>query len=223
MKCGKCLREINRGKETKKVVTYFTLPDGEQFRHCVFDRTGDPPAGARLFKTLHYLCDKVMEKRMERGGDPIKGRALGNDQDTAYTFVHINADDLEAMGITAEQAAAMTTAKLVEKANEGRRIKVAMAARDAIEERRADDPGYEPPTEADWRTQTVADIDVINEGRSKHCRRTGIHEPHTWDWFPPMGGMARRFNCPGVEHDHEKHCCSEHGTHTMPHKGCILR
>lgn len=25
------------------------------------------------------------------------------------------------------------------------------------------------------------------------------------------------------EHDHDEQCCSEHGTHTMPHRGCILR
>lgn len=24
-------------------------------------------------------------------------------------------------------------------------------------------------------------------------------------------------------HDHERVCCTEHGTHSMPHVGCILR
>lgn len=24
-------------------------------------------------------------------------------------------------------------------------------------------------------------------------------------------------------HDHEKFCCSAHGMHTVPHKGCIFR
>lgn len=35
---------------------------------------------------------------------------------------------------------------------------------------------------------------------------------------------ARDLRRAGLLHvDHEQSCCMVHGTHTMPHKGCILR
>lgn len=64
---------------------------------------------------------------------------------------------------------------------------------------------------------------LAGESLPEHqCRATHVHDAHdylrvsaqkesTWYW------------CPGLAHDHQVRCCAEHGTHTTPHKGCLLR
>jgi hypothetical protein len=51
-----------------------------------------------------------------------------------------------------------------------------------------------------------------------HCKTLSIHEPHEF-----IGKDGLRRECPGIPHDHEHYCCTEHHTHAMPHVGCILR
>jgi len=52
----------------------------------------------------------------------------------------------------------------------------------------------------------------------ERCLSTGTHDPHEWSRKD-----AIRW-CPGNPHvSHDERCCRQHGTHSMPHKGCILR
>ena len=53
----------------------------------------------------------------------------------------------------------------------------------------------------------------------RHCRRLAVHNPHEY----VKRGTIEIYQCPGIAHDHEARCCTEHGTHTTPHKGCVLR
>ena len=56
----------------------------------------------------------------------------------------------------------------------------------------------------------------------QQCRTTHWHVAH--DYLRVSGDdVTTWYWCPGVEHDHEARCCAEHGTHTTPHKGCLLR
>lgn len=38
----------------------------------------------------------------------------------------------------------------------------------------------------------------------------------------PHGEFTANFSDSG-EHDHDTYCCTIHGTHAMPHRGCVLR
>lgn len=53
----------------------------------------------------------------------------------------------------------------------------------------------------------------------RHCRVLRVHEPHEYN----KRGTLELYACPGIPHDHAERCCPEHGTHTSPHKGCVLR
>lgn len=55
--------------------------------------------------------------------------------------------------------------------------------------------------------------------RERHCRRLATHPEHK---YTPRG-HTEIHRCPGIAHDHDARCCTEHGTHTTPHKGCVLR
>jgi hypothetical protein len=61
-----------------------------------------------------------------------------------------------------------------------------------------------------------------NNEPDRHCRRLAIHEPHDYQ-IPGAAWSSTVRRCPGNEHNHEKYCCREHGTHVSPHVGCILR
>lgn len=52
---------------------------------------------------------------------------------------------------------------------------------------------------------------------NEHCRRLAIHAEHTYL------RMESVYLCEGIPHDHTASCCVEHGTHAVPHNGCILR
>lgn len=60
----------------------------------------------------------------------------------------------------------------------------------------------------------------MNDGdeQERHCRKLAIHEPHRY-----VKRDVGWFSCPGIPHDHDRFCCTEHGTHHSPHIGCILR
>lgn len=64
------------------------------------------------------------------------------------------------------------------------------------------------PDEQD-RMRELLDEHPPTDRPPKRCRRLSWHVPHD--------------DCPGVSHDHEARCCTVHGTHTTPHKGCVLR
>jgi len=49
------------------------------------------------------------------------------------------------------------------------------------------------------------------------CRHTAAHNPHTYS----VKGAA--VTCPGIACDHSRSCCREHGTHSTPHTGWVLR
>lgn len=60
--------------------------------------------------------------------------------------------------------------------------------------------------------------------RSK-CRVCMIHDAggpnrKVLDYLPvdQLGELFAHESC-----DHDQHCCTLHGTHSMPHRGCLLR
>ncbi len=72
----------------------------------------------------------------------------------------------------------------------------------------------------------------MSDTTERHCRVLATHEAHTWTYrerkenghgIAPHVDLDEQHGCPGIEHDHEKRCCTEHRTHTRPHMGCILR
>jgi len=70
-------------------------------------------ATGQLLRAYHFKCWQVALKREGRGGDAVSGRGMGAIP-TAYEvgIMTANADDLKAMGITEEEAAGLSTAKL---------------------------------------------------------------------------------------------------------------
>lgn len=64
---------------------------------------------------------------------------------------------------------------------------------------------------------TEAPPGTVENPIEQSCRYLAIHEGHTYT------RMTVLFRCAGVPHDHAVVCCREHGTHAMPHNGCILR
>lgn len=188
MRCHGCKKDINRGSEMAKMVTYFLQEDGSLQRECTYD--GAKHTSGKMVQAWHYKCDKVRHKRTVRG-DPVTGRGLGNDMPTAYDIggIALNHDDLEAMGITVEEAKAMGTGKLSERATQIRRDfleKAAkgevspedrpfqaswrkltpeeIAARDAqasILRSREQDPGHKEYPESDWRDQQCMEVSEV--------------------------------------------------------------
>lgn len=62
---------------------------------------------------------------------------------------------------------------------------------------------------------------VILEGfRIRSIVVSGETDGQYRDIFP--GDFSAEFSDTG-EHNHEDYCCDVHHTHTVPHRGCILR
>lgn len=163
------------------MVVYFQTPEKDpdtgksiEFRQCLFEGTGPPPPGSRILRACHYKDDKFHAKRKARGGDAITGRGIGLIP-TAYDIAKMtaNADDLAWMGISEEDAKAMSTQELETRVRTKRQAEIATAAQKAgisadelaaqvaqaeVDLRRQEDPGYSPPAESDWRTQTVLEL-----------------------------------------------------------------
>jgi hypothetical protein len=79
---------------------------------------------------------------------------------------------------------------------------------------------------------------VSSPPQERHCRWLATHEPHEYQrkgWEPynllgvDLGGFVwvptgPMYACPGNPHvEHDQRCCREHGTHSSPHIGCVLR
>jgi hypothetical protein len=51
------------------------------------------------------------------------------------------------------------------------------------------------------------------------CRSGTVHEPHDYWGRQARSETLGPMHCPGIEHDHDKLCCTEHNHHTTPHRG----
>lgn len=66
--------------------------------------------------------------------------------------------------------------------------------------------------------------EAVSEPLMRHCRHLSIHEPHVYTRASSLRiTNVGPFSCPGIPHDHERFCCTEHHHHVSPHVGCILR
>ncbi|WP_336633612.1 MULTISPECIES: hypothetical protein [unclassified Microbacterium] len=80
-----------------------------------------------------------------------------------------------------------------------------------------DDVDEENPTSAqDWVDMANSGLDPdALEGSTMEAADATVHEVVSWEieeaWYVTP------------EHDHAQRCCRDHGTHAMPHRGCILR
>lgn len=126
MKCARCQKPINRGTELTKAITVYKWPTdhaqaGQQIE-VGFDREyKTAPPNAKLVKAYHFKCYKIAEKRENRGGDAVTGRAMGSIP-TAYEIgqLTMNESELELLGLSVEEAKGMDTASFTKRVQEQR-------------------------------------------------------------------------------------------------------
>lgn len=123
MRCCSCQRNIAAGAEAQKMIVEYQQSDGSS-RIFGFGMTDGAitQATGRMVKGWHHKCYHVARKRAARG-DAVTGRVLA-DTPTAYNirqFV-MSKDDLDALGLTVEQARERGTLYLSTKLNRLREI-----------------------------------------------------------------------------------------------------
>lgn len=151
------------------MVTAHRQPDGSEAITCAFENLH---ASGPLIWGGHYKCFKHNQKLVQRRSDDtlIIGRVRGH-VPTAYEIAKLtaNADDLSWLGLSEAEARSINTAELTTRikrviataAVEAGISEAEMAAQVALAQKtleRADDPGYAPRPERDWREQTVLDV-----------------------------------------------------------------
>lgn len=123
MRCCSCQRNIAAGAEAQKMIVEYQQPDGSS-KIFGFGMTDGPMAKAtgRMFRGWHHLCYHVARKRAARG-DAVTGRVLANTP-TAYDIDQLvmSKDDLDALGLTQDQARDRGTLFLSTKLNRLREI-----------------------------------------------------------------------------------------------------
>lgn len=80
-----------------------------------------------------------------------------------------------------------------------------------------DDVEDENPTSAqDWADMANSGTapDALEGAQMDHAN-SEVHEIVGWE-------IAEAWHVT-AEHDHTQRCCTDHATHSMPHRGCILR
>lgn len=159
----------------------FALPLGvtEEMR-CFVTDAADGLFVAGDFIPTHN-CFKAEQKHLIRGGDPIRGRRMG-DIPTAYEIAALtaNQDDLTFLGISEAEARKMNTRQLTTAVEAQREAMIARAAateRVSVEEMyarvqaeatriaRERDKGYREPHEAQWPAAEPLELDVAHAPR----------------------------------------------------------
>jgi hypothetical protein len=126
VRCARCKQAISRGVALQKAVGIYSKPDGGEVA-LGFDRPdGKPPwlggeAPGPLKRCYHYKCFMIVWKAENRGGLSMSGAGVGHTP-TAYeiTALSANQDELALLGLTPEQAAAMSTEDLTRRVMDNR-------------------------------------------------------------------------------------------------------
>lgn len=66
MKCCFCKSTISTS-DAKRACTWFALPGGGEFMHCVPEGTGNPPPGVKLIRMGHYKCWQASRSGTDSG------------------------------------------------------------------------------------------------------------------------------------------------------------
>ncbi len=113
MRCTSCQRNIAAGLEAAKMIVQYRQSDGST-RVFGFMMSDGPltKAVGQIVKGWHHKCWHVARKRAARG-DQVTGRVLAGTP-TGYDIdrLVLTKDDLDALGITAEQAREQSTVHL---------------------------------------------------------------------------------------------------------------
>lgn len=113
MRCTSCLRNIAAGVEAQKMIVEYRQPDGTNkvFGYMMSDGPITAATG-QLMKGFHHKCYWVAKKR-EAKGNAVTGRVVAG-APTGYDIdqLVLTKDDLDALGITPEQARESSTLRL---------------------------------------------------------------------------------------------------------------
>lgn len=175
--CSSCKKPIQNGTEdAKKATTWRVVRTGELAVECKVDGLKKPTEPCKLVGVRHYRCFKAEEKHIIRGGDPIRGRRMGNIP-TAYEIAAMtaNQDDLAFLGISEAEARKFNTRQLTEAVEHQREAMIARAAaiehvpvevmyakvrQEAVRIAREKDKGHVDRDEAQWPASEPMELDV---------------------------------------------------------------